>query len=120
MSGASIASQVNAGLVQAAKATGTGTYTSLLRKKDDGVFEYADIVCVSTTKKSFDTMAMVQRTQRVLLVSPTGSVPVKGDHVAVGFRTGQQNDVKQWARIEHVDEVNPAGTVLLYRLRMAE
>lgn len=120
MSGATIADQVHVGLMQAAKATGVGTYTSLLRKKSDGTFEYADIVCVSTTKKSFDTMAMVQRTQRVLLVSPTGPVPVKGDHIGVGFKVGQQNNVKQWARIEHVDEVNPAGTVLLYRLRMAE
>lgn len=120
MGGVSIADQVHAGLMQTAKATGVGTYTSLLRKKSDGTFEYTDIVCVSTTKKSFDTMAMVQRTQRVLLVSPTGPVPVKGDHIGVGFKVGQKNDVKQWARVEHVDEVNPAGTVLLYRLSMAE
>lgn len=120
MNAANIANQVHAGLVQAAQATGSGTYVSLLRKKNDGIFDYFDITCVSTTKKSFDTMAMVQRTQRVLLVSPTGPIPVKGDHLAVGFKVGQQNDVEQWARIEYVDEVNPAGTVLLYKLRMAE
>lgn len=120
MNGAAIAVQVHAGLVQAAQATGAGTYTALLRKKCDATFEYLDLTCVSVNKKSFDAMAMVQRTQRVLLVSPIGPVPVKGDHLAVGFKVGQHNDVKQWARIEHVDEVNPAGVVLLYRLRLAE
>lgn len=118
--GTKIADQVHAGLVQAAKATGADVYTSILRKKNDGIFDYVDLTCVSVNKKSFDTMMMVQRTQRVLLVSPTGPVPAKGDHMAVGFKVGQQNDVEQWARIEHVGEVNPAGTVLLYRLRMAE
>lgn len=106
--------------MQAAQATGAGTYKSLLRKKVDGVFEYHEIVCVSINKKTFNAMAMVQRTQRTILVSPTGPVPEKGDHLGVGFELGQHAEVKYWARIEHKDEVNPAGTVLLYRLKMAE
>lgn len=120
MSGATIAKQVHDGIVQAALATGAATYSSVLRKKNDGTFDYVEIVCVSVGKKIFDTMMMVQRTQRVILVSPTGPVPIKGDHLAVGFGLDQKEEVTHWARIEHVDEVNPAGTVLLYRLRMAE
>lgn len=120
MSGAAIAKQVHDGLVKAALATGAATYFSVLRKKNEGTFDYQEVVCVSVNKKIFDTMAMVQRTQRMILVSPTGPVPVKGDHLAVGFGLDQKEEIKFWARIEHVDEINPAGTVLLYRLRMAE
>lgn len=120
MSGQDIANQVHLGLLQAARATGNGVYSSVLRKKDGVGFTYQTLSCVSVNKKSFDTMAMVQRTNRLLLVSPTGPVPVKGDHVGVGFTAAQEASVTHWARVEHADEVNPAGTVLLYRLKLSE
>ena len=120
MSGPAIAAQVEKALVQAARATGTGTYLSVLRKRNGDLTYYYDLKCVMVNKKSFDAMQMVQRTNKTLLVNPIGVVPKKGDHVGVGFTEATKDDVTHWARISSVDEVIPAGTVLLYRLKLEE
>jgi hypothetical protein len=120
VSGQAIAAQVRAGLLQALGATGQVSYSSTLRKKSGASYTYSDITCVSVNKKSFDAVNMVQRTNRVLLVDPTGPVPKKGDHVGVGFASVNFEDVSQWARIGSVEEINPSGVVLLYRVKLEE
>lgn len=120
MNGANIANQVHAGLVQAALATGSGTFVSLLRRKVGVAFEYYDVVCVQTRKKSFDAAMMVERSSKVLLVSPKSEKPMKGDHIAVGFTESQLSDITNWARIGQVQAIEPAGVVLLYRLTLDE
>ncbi len=121
MSGAIIADQVEAGIIQAALATGNGaTYESLLRRKVDGVFEYYEIICVQTRKKSFDAAMMVERINRMILVSPKSEKPLKGDHIAVGINAAGLSGVENWARVGHVQTIEPAGVALLYKLTIEE
>lgn len=120
MSGASIVDQVDTGLVKAALATGAGTFVSLLRRKVDTLFNYYEVTCVQTRKRSFDAAMMVVRFDKVLLVSAKGEPPKKGDHVAVGFTRQRLLEVTNWARIEQVKAVEPAGVPLLYRVTLAE
>lgn len=121
MSGAAIAAQVHAGLLQAAAATGNGgAYKSLLRRKCDNTFEYFEIICVQTKERKFDATSMVVRTNNKLLVSAQSERPKKGDHVAIGRTRAELSEVVNWARIGQVDIIQPAGTALLYRAMLEE
>lgn len=120
MSGSQIADEVDAGILEAALATGAGSFSVVLRKKVDGVFSYYPISCVRTKKKSWDAMAMVQRSYDVLLVSPLSKTPAKGDHVAIGVALADAIAVDKWSRVQNVETINPAGVDLLHRLYLEQ
>lgn len=121
MSGADIAAQVHAGLLQAASATGAGaSFISLLRRKVESTFEYFEVVCIQTKERKFDATSMVVRTNNKLLVSAQSEQPKKGDHVAVGRKRTELSEIKNWARIGQVDIIEPAGVPLLYRAMLDE
>ena len=63
---------------------------------------------------------MTERTVRMLLIDPTGTVPAKGDHVAVGIAPASVTNATAWARIGEVETVAPAGVAVLYKAMLEE
>lgn len=116
----SIQDEVDAGITEALRDTGFGTFRVVLRRKVVETYQYYALNAVRTKKKSWDAAAMVERTANTLLVSPLSEKPLKGDHVAFGVAIADVGTVGKWSRINNVEELNPAGTGLLYRVYLEE
>lgn len=124
MSGAEIAAEVSAALVEAGQATGTGRRIAVLRKRlsperpwtgAQVTNQDADTSVLEVRKRVFDGPAMVARYVDMLMFDPLGPAPTKGDHVAVGITAAAVTDATVWRRIADVDTLAPAGTALLYK-----
>ena len=124
MSGAEIAAEVSAALVEAAQATGTGRRIAVLRKRPAPDLPWtgaqttnvdADTTVLEVKKRIVDGPSMVARYVDMLLFDPLGPAPAKGDHVAVGILAAAVTDTTVWRRIADVDTLAPAGTDLLYK-----
>lgn len=124
MSGAEIAAEVSAALVEAGVATGTGRRIAVLRKRPapdlpwtgaDMTTVDADTTVLEVRKRVTDGPAMVARYVDMLLFDPLGPAPAKGDQVAVGILAAAVTDATVWRRVADVDTLAPAGTDLLYK-----
>ena len=124
MSGAEIAAEVSAALVEAAQATGTGRRIAVLRKRPAPDLPWtgalttnvdADTTVLEVKKRIVDGPSMVARYVDMLLFDPLGPVPAKGDQVVVGILAAAVTDETVWRRIADVDTLAPAGTALLYK-----
>lgn len=123
MSGAAIAAEVAAGLIEAATATGTGKLIATLRKRTAGTpdtLAYSEITVVQVQRRVRDGLAMTERTERMLLISATGTAPAKGDHVAIGIAPAAVTSGTLWARIGEVETLAPGGVALLFKAMMEE
>ncbi len=129
MSGADIAAEVAAALVEAATDTGTGRLFATLRKRTGPAVPWtgADLAATDTEitvlqvqRKIRDGLNMTERTVRMLLISTLGTVPAKGDQVAVGIAPAAVTDATVWARLGEVEVLAPGGTALLYKAMMEE
>lgn len=124
MSGAAIAAEVAAALVEAATATGLGRLVATLRKRTgpdvpwtgiDLTTTDAEITVLQVQRKVRDGLNMTERTVKMLLISATGAVPAKGDQVAVGVAPADVTDATAWTRLGEVETLAPGGTSLLYK-----
>jgi hypothetical protein len=114
----SVAADVASGLAEA------GTIATL-RKRTDGpetpweaeadTVALSQINVVQTKRRVRDGLAMTESTMRMLLIDPTGTVPAKGDKVAVGIAPADVTDDTAWARIGEVEVVAPGGVPVLYK-----
>jgi hypothetical protein len=118
-----VAAEVGAGLAEA------GTIATLRKRGDgpDAPWEIGDdaetlteITVVQSKRRVRDGIAMTERTVRMLLIDPTGTVPAKGDKVAVGIAPASVTSVTQWARIAEVETVAPGGVAVLYKAMLEE
>lgn len=129
MSGASIAAEIAAGLAEAGTATGTGPLVSTLRKRAaDTVGPWAadadsddfPVTVVQVSKKIRDGLGMTERRVKMLLIDATGTVPAKGDKVAIGVLPAAVDANTIWARIGEVETVAPGGVDLMHKAMLEE
>ena len=119
----SVAADVAGGLAEA------GTIATL-RKRTDGpdapwiagsdTRGLSRINAVQTRRRIRDGLAMTESTVRMLLIDPTGTVPAKGDQVAVGIAPADVTGATQWARIGEVEIVAPGGVPVLFKAMLEE
>ena len=124
MSGAAIAAEVAAALVEAATDTGTGRLVATLRKRSGPDVPWTgaelatndtEITVLQVQRKIRDGANMTERTVKMLLISALGAVPAKGDQVAVGIAPASVTDSTAWTRLGEVETLAPGGTSLLYK-----
>lgn len=124
MSGAAIAAEVAAALVEAATDTGTGRLVATLRKRSGPDVPWtgaglgttdAEITVLQVQRKVRDGLNMTEKTVKMLLISATGAVPAKGDQVAVGIAPAAVTDSTPWTRLGEVEMLAPGGASLLYK-----
>lgn len=118
-----VAADVAGGLAEA------GTIATL-RKRTDGpetpweagsdTLTLSQITVVQTMRRIRDGLAMTERAVRMLLIDPTGTVPAKGDKVAVGIAPADVTGATVWARIGEVEAVAPGGVAVLYKAMLEE
>lgn len=124
MSGADIATEIHAALIEAATATGAGRLVATLRKRGGPDVPWTgtpltttdtEITVLQVQRKVRDGLNMTERTVKMLLISATGSVPAKGDQVAVGIAPADVTDATKWTRLGEVETLAPGGTSLMYK-----
>lgn len=130
MSGANIAAEISAALVEAGEATGDDKYTCTLRKATgvgetpetagDATYTYHPLGCVQGgDQKKYGPDEQVRMMKNTLMMDATGQAPKMNDTVALGVDASSVDDVPdgtRWHRIMHVDTLAPGGTPLLYEL----
>lgn len=124
MSGASIAAEVAAALVEAATDTGTGRLVATLRKRTGPGVPWTgagltptdtEITVLQVQRKVRDGLNMTERTVKMLLIGTLGPVPAKGDQVAVGVDPAAVTDATAWLRLGEIETLAPGGSSLLYK-----
>lgn len=80
----------------------------------------AETFGIETTKELRNGVGDVLRIARVILLDPIGVAPAKGDTMAINVEVGSVTAATKFERIESVNVTNPAGTVLLYEVMLAD
>ena len=139
MSGADIAAEVAAALIEAGEAVGTGAYICTIRRATSAatpwdtpssadptlypvtaVESMKDIRDMSGMKELRDRSgALIGITKRTLTINATGVEPLKSDLIAVGVAPGDVTSETVFEEILAVQHVAPAGVALLYELELA-
>lgn len=128
--GSDIAAEINAALIEAAAATGDGTFYAALEvpgsaggttaNPTPGTPTYATLTCVQVEYAERDAGGGITgRKVRMLMVSATGTTPVKGQRVAVGYDADDTIPASAWVTINDVVTTAPGGVAVLHELVLA-
>lgn len=130
MSGAQIAADIEAALIEAGEAVGDGPLFCTLRKAGAGPVSPHDptpagaptdhqLVAIAGTKQIRDAAgALIGVSVRTLTVNATGATPEKGDRIAVGVAP---QDVSSNTAFENIAQVHvnaPAGVPISFDLEL--
>ena len=136
MSGAEIAADVAAALIEAGEAVGTGAYICTIRRASAELDEPTNpwdepadpvnapqlfpVTAIERMQDVRDMSGMLVGIQkRTLTIDATGVAPTKADKIAVGVAPDDVVEGTKFEEIISVMYLSPGGTVLLYRLELA-
>ena len=137
MSYEQIAAEVEVGLIEAAESTGKGRFYCVLRRNDPAAITasdpieaeqittiepiYFEVTAIETKKEVRDRSGtLTGLSMRVLLVSATGTTPLKSDTIAINIREADIVDSTVFEEIEKVVSISPAGGSVLHKLTMKD